>query len=61
MIIAITEIRRSGVIYYYKRNFTMFPDGSEIKMENDLTEAAKIMEEDRVKGLIVDYRLHYKY
>lgn len=61
MITAVTEIRKPGIIYFYKHNTTMFPDGSEVKMNNNLEEAVAIFEEDKAKGLIVDYRIHYKY
>lgn len=61
MIYQITEIRKSGIIYVYKQNSIMYPDGREIKIENDLTEALKQMEEDKKKGFIKDFRVSYKY
>jgi len=39
----------------------MYPDGREIKIENDLTEALKQMEEDKKEGFIKDFRVSYKY
>lgn len=61
MIYQITEIRSSGIIYVYKQNSIMYPDGSEIKADNDLNEALKQMEEDKKEGFIKDFRVSYKY
>lgn len=61
MIYQITEIRDTGIIYVYRQNSIMYPDGSEIKCQNDLTEALKQMEEDKKEGFIKDFRVSYKY
>ncbi len=61
MIYQITEISRKGVVYVYTRNSIMYPDGSEVKCENDLEEAVRQFESDKKAGLIEDFRVSYKY